>query len=64
MTVGYSSALNNYESSFQSHIVSLLAALGAMYSASAVLWAIEPYFLLDQKIIVEPKLKQYPEVLF
>jgi hypothetical protein len=29
-----------------------------MNLASAVYWAIEPYFLLDQKIIAEPKLKQ------
>jgi hypothetical protein len=64
MIVGSSSTLNKSESSFLSHTASLLAALEAMYSASAVLWAMEPYFLLDQEIITEPKLKQYPEVLF
>ena len=25
---------------------------------------IEPYFLLDHEIIAEPKMKQYPEVIF
>ena len=62
--MGSNSALNKSESSFLSHTASLLAALAAVYSASAVLWAMEPYFLLDQEIIAEPKLKQYPEVLF
>jgi hypothetical protein len=64
MTVGSSSELNKSESSFLSHTASQLATLAAMYSASAVLWAMEPYFLLDQEVIAEPKLKQYPEVLF
>jgi hypothetical protein len=36
--------------------------LAAMYYASAVLWAMEPYFLLDEEIIAEPK--QHPDVLF
>jgi hypothetical protein len=58
MTVGSSSELNKSERSFLSHTASLPAALAAMYSASAVLWATEPYFLLDQEIIAEPKLKQ------
>jgi hypothetical protein len=62
--MGSSSALNKFESSFLSHTASLLATFAAMHYASAVLWAMEPYFLLDQEIIVEPKLKQYPEVLF
>jgi hypothetical protein len=53
--------LNKSKSSFLSHTASLLAT---MYYASSVLWAKEPCFLLDQEIIVEPKLKQYPEVLF
>jgi hypothetical protein len=64
MTVGSSFELNKFVSSFLSHTASMLAALVAMYSASVVLWAMEPCFLLDQEIIVEPKLKQYPEVLF
>jgi hypothetical protein len=64
MIVGSSSALNKSESSFLSHTTSLLAAVAAMYFASAVLWAMVPCFLLDQAIIAKPKLKQYPEVLF
>ena len=51
-------------SSFLNHIASLQAVLAAMYSASVVLWETEPCFLLYQEIIAEPKLKQYPEVLF
>jgi hypothetical protein len=64
MTVGSSSALNKLQSSFLSHIASLLAALATMYYVSTVLSAMEPCFLLDQEIIVEPKLKKNPEVLF
>jgi hypothetical protein len=62
--MGSSSTLYNSESIFMSHTDSLLAALVEMYYAFAVLWAMEPCFLLDQEIIVEPKLKQYLEVLF
>jgi hypothetical protein len=58
MIVGSSSELNKYERSSLSHTASLPAALAAMYSVSAVHWAMEPYFLLDQEIIAEPKLKQ------
>jgi hypothetical protein len=57
MTVGSSSELNKSERGSLSHTASLLAALAAMYSVSAVFWATEPYFLLDQEIIVEPNLK-------
>jgi hypothetical protein len=64
MTVGSSSALNKLQSSFLSHISSLLEALATMYYVSAMLWAMEPCFLLDQEIIVEPTLKKNPEVLF
>ena len=64
ITVGSSSVLNRSESGFRSHTASLLAALAAVYSAFAVLWAIGLCFLLDQEIIAEPRLKQYPEVLF
>jgi hypothetical protein len=56
--VGSSSELNKSERGSLSHTASLLATLAAMYSASAVHWAMEPYFLLDQEIIAEPKLKQ------
>jgi hypothetical protein len=64
ITVGSSSDLNKSESSFLSHTVLLQAVLAAMYSASAMLWATEPCFLLDQEIIAEPRQKQYPDVLF
>ena len=47
-TVGSSFVLNKSEGSFLSHTASLQAALAAIYSASAVLWAMEPCFLLDQ----------------
>jgi len=52
------------ESSFRSHTASLQVVLAAIYSASAVLWAMKPCFLLDQIVIAESRLKQYPEVLF
>jgi hypothetical protein len=52
------SELNKSERVSLNHTALLLATLAAMNLASAVYWAIEPYFLLDQKIIVEPKLKQ------
>jgi hypothetical protein len=61
---GFGSTLKKYESSFLSSTASLLAPLATMYSAFAVLWAMEPYFPLDQEIIAEPKLKQYLKVLF
>jgi hypothetical protein len=53
-----------FESSFLSHTVSLLATLATMYSSSAVLWAMEPYFLLDQEIISEPNPEAISKVLF
>jgi hypothetical protein len=59
--VGSSFDLNKSENG---HTASLPAALAAMYSAYAVLWATKPCFLLDQEIIAEPKLNQYPEVPF
>jgi hypothetical protein len=58
MTVGSSSELNKSERGSLSHTAFLLATLAAMNLASAVYWAMEPYFLLDQEIIAEPKLKQ------
>jgi hypothetical protein len=44
-------------------MVSQLAVLAAMYSASADLSAMEVYFLLSHDIITDPKLKQHPKVL-
>ena len=38
--------------------------LAAIYSASVILSATEVCFLLNQDIIVDPKLKQQPETLF
>jgi hypothetical protein len=51
--MGFNTALKKSESSFLSHTASILVSLATMYSASIVLWAMEPYFLLDQQIIVE-----------
>jgi hypothetical protein len=55
--VGSSFELNKSERGSLSHTASLLATLAAMYLAFAVHLAMEPYFLLDQEIIAEPKLK-------
>ena len=49
---------------FQSHIASQLAEHAAMYSASALLREILDCYLLYHKIMVDPKLKQHPEVFF
>ena len=46
---------NKPDNSFLSHTASLLTSLAAIYFASAVLCAIEPCFLLEQDIMVEPK---------
>jgi hypothetical protein len=45
-------------------MASQLAILVAIYSTSAELSAIEVYFLLNQVITIDPKMKQHPEVLF
>jgi hypothetical protein len=55
---------NNPETNFLSLTASLIASLAAMYSASTILCAMDPYFQIDQEIIADPKLKQYLEVLF
>jgi hypothetical protein len=55
---------NRPVSNFRSHIASQLAEHAAMYYASAVLRAMPDCFLLCHEIIADPKLKQYPEVLF
>jgi hypothetical protein len=47
-----------------SHTTSLIASLAAMRSVSVVLYAMDPFFHLDQEIIAYPKKKQYSEVLF
>jgi hypothetical protein len=62
--VGLISKSNRSVSNFRSHIASQLAEHAAMYSASVVLRAILDYFLLCHEIIVDPKLKQHPEVFF
>jgi hypothetical protein len=54
----------NFAISLQIQMASQQEALTAMYSTSAGLIAIEPCFLLNQEITLEPKLKQHPEVLF
>jgi hypothetical protein len=55
---------NNPKTNFLSHTTSLLASLAAMYSTSAALCEMDPYFRLDQEVIADPKFKQYLEVLF
>jgi hypothetical protein len=55
---------NRPVNNFQSHIASQLAEHAAMYSASTVLRAILDCFLLCHEIMIDPKLKQHPEVLF
>jgi hypothetical protein len=52
------------KTNFLSHIASLLASLAVMYLDFVVFCAMDPCFLFDQEIIADPKLKQYPEVLF
>jgi hypothetical protein len=55
---------NRSVSNFQSHIASQLVEHVAMYSTSIVMRAILDCFLLCHGIIVDPKLKQHPEVIF
>jgi hypothetical protein len=55
---------NRSVSNFRSHIASQLAEHAAMYYASVVLRAMLDCFLLCHEIMVDPKLKQHPEVLF
>jgi hypothetical protein len=45
-------------------MASQLAILVAIYFASVELSATKVYFLLNHVIIVDPKLKKHPEVLF
>jgi hypothetical protein len=45
-------------------MASQLAEHASMYSASVVLSAILDGFLLYQEIMVDPRLKEHPEVLF
>ena len=45
-------------------MASQLAEHAAMYSASIVLRETLDYFLLCHEVLADPKLKQYPEVLF
>jgi hypothetical protein len=49
---------------FINHSASHAAKLAAMYSTLAELNATDLYFLLNQDIILDPMLKQHPEVLF
>jgi hypothetical protein len=45
-------------------MASQLAKLATMYSASAKLSATEVYFQLNKEMVVDPKLKQHPKVVF
>jgi hypothetical protein len=64
ITVASISKSNTHVNNFQSHMASQLGEHVAMYSASAVLRAILDCFLLCHEVMVDPKLKQHPEVLF
>jgi hypothetical protein len=55
---------NRPVNNFRSHIASQLAEHATMYYVFAVLRAILDCFLLCYEIIVDPKLKQHPEVFF
>jgi hypothetical protein len=55
---------NRPVNNFRSHIASQLAEYAAMDSASVVLKAMLDCFLLCHEIMVDPKLKQHPEVFF
>ena len=55
---------NRLVNNFQSHMASQLEKHATMYSASVVLRVVLDYFLLCHEIMVDPKLKQHPEVLF
>jgi len=54
---------NSSLKSFRNHTASQEAILASMYSASAVLKAIDFCFLLIQDIEADPKEKQHPKVL-
>jgi hypothetical protein len=64
IAVALISKSNRPVSNFQIHIASQLAEHATMYSASVVLREKLDCFLLCHEIMVDPKLKQHPEVLF
>jgi hypothetical protein len=49
---------------FKIHIASQLAEHGVMNSTFVVLRVILDLFLLCHEVMADPKLKQYPEVIF
>jgi hypothetical protein len=55
---------NRSVNNFRSHMASQLAEHATMYSASVVLRAILDCFLLCHEVMVDPRLKQHPGVLF
>jgi hypothetical protein len=55
---------NRPVNNFHNHVASQLAEHVAVYSASVVLKATLDCFLLCHEVMVDPRLKQHPEVLF
>jgi hypothetical protein len=55
---------NGSINNFRSHIASQLAKHAAMYYSFVVLRAMLDCFLPYHEIMVDPKLKQHPEVFF
>ena len=62
-TVGFKDFLDNPTSCFSNQTASRGLIEAAMYSASVELYATTDFFLLNQDIIAEPRLKQHPVVL-
>jgi hypothetical protein len=62
--VAFISISNRSVNNIQSHMASQLAEHVAIYSTSTVLGAILDCFLLCHEVMVDPRLKQHPEVLF
>ena len=58
------SSLNKLANNFWSHTASLQVEQAAMYYSFVMLSEILVYFLLNHEIMLDPKLKQQPELLF
>ena len=64
MVVGFRGSPNNPTINFQRHTASIGPMATATCSTFVELYAFEDCFLLIQEIMVDPKLKQHPDVLF
>ena len=56
--------LSRFKSNLKIHMASHEAVVAAIYYASVELSAMDFYFLMHQEVIPDPRLKQYPLVLF